>query len=167
MAYPTSGLAGANFSTLTAGTTTDGVNALFKLGTMATGTDGSIWQYVQAGEAIGNGMCVAIDENFQAKKVTATLARAGHGIGFAQQAFADNDLGWVVVHGPGNINMHLASACAADVQLYTTATAGVVDDTATSTMALLRGCVAVVAASTTSLSIREGIAVYPSGVATP
>lgn len=165
MAYVTDGTLGINLAETTTGTTTDGANAKFTLGKRVTATDGSVWVYVQAGAAITSAYCVAIDENFQAVHVTTALAAAGHSIGFAQNAFADNDFGWVCVHAPGNINIRLAASCAADVQLYTTSTAGVLDDTSAS-VTLIRGVVAVVAASNTA-STREGIAVYPSGTATP
>lgn len=166
MAYVTSGQVGIDLTKLTTGTTTDGAGAEFALLSRVTATDGSHWVYVQAGEAIGTaGMCVAIDENGQAVKMTKTLADAGHQPGFAQMAFADNDMGWVCVHAAGNINFRVAASCAADVQLYTTGTAGILDDTAAS-QTLIRGCVLVVAASATA-STREGIAIYPSTTATP
>lgn len=165
MAYVTDGTLGINLAETTSGTTTDGAGAKFTLGKRVTATDGSNWVYVQAGAAITQYYTVAIDENYQAVHVTTALAAAGHQIGFAQVAFSDNDFGWVCVHAPGNINIRLAASCAADVQLYTTSTAGVLDDTSAS-VTLIRGVVAVVAASNTA-STREAIAVYPSGTATP
>lgn len=165
MANITSGLLGANLGATTAGTTTDGVGAKFALGTICTGSDGSVWQYVQAGAAITQYSWVAIDENFQAVMGTKTLADAGHGVGFAQVAFADNDFGWVCTHAGGNISVRLLASCAADVQLYTSGTAGALDDTSGS-QTLIRGVVAVVAATNTA-STREAIAIYPSATATP
>lgn len=165
MAYVTDGKVGVDLTKQTAGTTTDGAGAEFALGTRVSATDGSEWVYVQAGEAIGTAaMAVAIDENFQAVKLTKALADAGHQIGFAQAAFDDNDMGWVPVHAPGNINIRVAASCAADVQLYTTSTAGVLDDTSAS-QTLIRGVV-IVAAATNTASTREGIAAHPSGTAT-
>lgn len=166
MTYPTSGIVGASLTELMAGTTTNGVGAKFALGTRLTATDGSMWVYCQAGEAIGTaGMCVGIDEDYQMLKMTKALCDAGFQPGFVQMAFADNDMGWVCVHSGGNINMRVAASCAADVQLYTTATAGVLDDTSAS-QTIVRGCVIVVAASNTA-STREGIAIYPSSTAAP
>lgn len=165
MTFPTTGLAGVSLSTTYAGTTTDGEDAPFALGTLVEATDGSRWMFVQAGEAITQYYTVGIDENCQATKITTAHAAAGYGIGFAQVAFADNDFGWVCVHATGNISVRLAASCAADVQLYTTSTAGILDDTSAG-VTLLRGVVAVVAASNTA-STREAIAVYPSGTATP
>lgn len=166
MAHITSGLAGANLTKLTAGTTTDGAGAEFALGTTAIASDGSEWQYVQAGAAITIYSWVAIDENFQAVMGTKALADVGHGVGFAQVAFADNDLGWVCIKAGGNINVRLLNSCAADVQLYTSGTAGILDDTSAS-QTLIRGVVAVVAASNTAVGYREAIAIYPSATATP
>lgn len=165
MAYVTSGLVGVDLTKLTEGTTTNGEGAEFALGTRVTGTDGSHWVYVQAGAAITQYYAVAIDENFQAVALTKALADAGHQVGFAQVAFADNDMGWVCVHGPGNITIRVAASCAADVQLYTTGTGGVLDDTSAS-QTLIRGVVIVTAATNTASS-REAIAVYPSATATP
>lgn len=165
MAYLTDGKIGINLTDTTAGTTTDGADAKFSLGLRATGTDGSVWVYVQAGAAITQYSWVAIDENYQAVMGTKALADAGHQVGFAQVAFSDNDFGWVCVHAPGNITVRLLASCAADVQLYTTGTPGALDDTSAS-QTLIRGVVAVAAATNTA-SNREAIAVYPSGTATP
>lgn len=165
MAYVTSGQLGINLARTSAGTTTDGEGAEFKLGTRVTGTDGSHWVYVQAGAAITQYSWVAIDENFQAVMGTKALADVGHQVGFAQVAFSDNDFGWVCVHGPGNITVRVLASCAADVQLYTSGTAGALDDTSAS-QTLIRGVV-LVAAATNTASDRECIAVYPSGTATP
>jgi hypothetical protein len=164
MAFITSGLVGANLTNKTTGTTTDGAGAEFALGTVAKGTDRTEWTYVQAGAAISIYDWVAIDENFQAVKGTKALADAGHGVGFAQQAFADNDMGWVCTSG-ANITVNTLASCAADVQLYTSGTAGALDDTAAS-QTLIRGVVQV-AAATASAKPRECLAVYPSATATP
>lgn len=165
MAFVTDGTVGIDLTATTAGTTTDGANATFRLGHRVNASDGSAWLYVQAGAAITQYSWVAIDENYQAVMGTKALADAGHQVGFAQVAFADNDFGWVCVHGPGNITVRALASCAADVQLYTTATAGALDDTSAS-QTLIRGCV-LVAAATNTASNREAIAVYPSATATP
>lgn len=157
MAYPTDGKIGTKLAT----TTTD---PEFTLGTVTRGSDGSEWVYVQAGEAITQYMTVAIDENFQAVKVTTALAAAGHNIGSAQIAFANDDYGWVCTKAPGNVTVLVSADCAADVQLYTTSTAGVLDDTSAG-VNLIRGMV-LVAAATNTQSAREGILQNVSGTAT-
>jgi hypothetical protein len=165
MAFNTDGMIGVNFTQLTTGTTTDGAGAPMLLGTRVSGTDGSEWVLVQAGAAITQYSWVAIDENYQAVMGTKSLADVGHQVGFAQVAFADNDFGWVAVHAPGNITVRLLASCAADVQLYTSGTAGALDDTSAS-QTLIRGVVTI-AASTATTSSRECIAVHPSATATP
>lgn len=165
MPYVTDGKAGIDLTALVAGTTTDGAGAPHALGTRVTASDGSAWLMVQAGAAITQYSWVAIDENFQAVMGTKALADAGHQVGFAQVAFTDNDFGWVCVHGPGNINVRALASCAADVQLYTSGTAGALDDTSAS-QTLIRGVV-LVAAATNTASTRECIAVYPNATATP
>jgi len=164
MAYVISGMAGVDLTKQTAGTTTDGEDAEFALGTKVQATDGQTWVYAQAGAAISQYDWVAIDENFQMVKGTKALADAGHEVGFAQAAFDDNDMGWVCVGGK-NITVNVLASCAADVQLYTSGTAGKLDDTSGS-QTLIRGVVLVTAATNTASS-RECIAVYPSATATP
>lgn len=105
-------------------------NMDFDLGDFVYGNDGTQFMFVQAGEAIAQYAWVGIDENMQAFELTKAIADDGHFIGVAQVAFADNDGGWVAVKG-ANIQGKLALNCAADVPLYTTGTAGVLDDTAT------------------------------------
>lgn len=167
MAFVTDGTLGVNLAETTAGT---GPNSdqggKFRLGTRVTASDGSVWVYVHAAEAISQYMCVAIDEDYEARKITKALANAGHQVGFAQVAFSDNDFGWVAVHMPGNGSVRVLNSCAADVQLYTSGTAGVLDDTSAS-QTLIRGVVITVAGSNTSVQSRECIAVYPNATATP
>lgn len=162
MTYATSGLIGTNFTAKTTGTTTDGENAEFTLGLEVLGSDGTTWVYAQAGAAVAQYDCVAIDENFQMVPMTKALADAGHRPGFAQIAFSDNELGWVATSG-SNISVTTAANCAPDVQLYTTGTAGTLDDTAASQTAI-RGVVQVAAATSSALA-RECMAINPSTTA--
>ena len=165
MTYATDGKIGVNLAQTTTGTTTDGADAQRKLGERTAASDSSEWVYVQAGGAITQYDAVAIDENFQAVALTSALALAGHNIGFAQVAFADNAFGWVATHAAGNITCRYAGSCAKDVQLYTSATAGVLDDT--SAGVLIRGVVCITTNATTVAGSSEIIAQHPSGAATP
>ena len=131
----------------------------YKLGTTATGTDTTKWVYVQASGAITQYDAVGIDENFQAAALTKAIADAGHQIGFAQVAFADNDYGWVALEGT-NMSVRVAASCAADVSLYTTGTAGVLDDTSAS-QTKISGAVLVAAGTSAAVSAREVIATRP------
>jgi len=154
MAYLTDGTIGVDLSAVTAGTTTDGADALFKLGTRHTGTDGTEYIYVQAGAAISTTtsqpFVLAVDENYQAVKITKALASAGHLVAVApQQIIADNAFFWAITKGT-NFNVKVAVSCAADVNLWTTATAGVLDDTSGGSHVAVLGLKVVVAASTSA-----------------
>lgn len=103
------------------------------LGTRVAGSDGTEWVYVQANGAIAQYDYVTIDEAFQAASGTKAAVDAGHEIAFAQTAFADNAYGWVATRGQGiSLKATVLANCAADVALYTSATAGALDDDATS-----------------------------------
>jgi hypothetical protein len=164
MAYVTNGMVGVNLDDVTAGTTTNGEGAKFTLGQTALGTDGQQYVYVQAGAEISTTtkqpFVLAIDENFQAVKITKALATAGHMVGFApQQIIADNAFFWAITRGT-NFNIKVAVSCAADVNLWTTATAGVLDDTSGASHVVVLGVKLVVAASTSASAgstVREAI----------
>lgn len=130
----------------------------FALGETHKGTDNTEWTYVQANGAITQYDAVGIDENFQAAALTKALADAGHQIGFAQVAFTDDYYGWVARTG-SNIKCRLKNACAADVSLYTTASAGMLDDTDAS-QTKISGVVAVTISSASG-DDEEIIATYP------
>lgn len=132
--------------------------AEFKLGQTDVGEDGTCWVYVQASGALTQYDYVTIDENYQAAAGTAAALADGHAVGFAQSAFADDDYGWVAIKG-SNIKARLAAACAADVPLYTSATAGVLDD-ASSGQTKVDGVVAVTG-GVTAASSAEIIATWP------
>lgn len=125
--YSTSGKLGANYS----GTETSPV---FRLGDVDTGTGNSRWVYVQADGAIAQYDYVCIDEDFQARAGTKTNVDAGHIIGVAIVAFADNEYGWVCLAGTSyeGLKVNALANCAADIALYTSATAGKLDDDSSS-----------------------------------
>jgi len=147
--FSTSGALGVDFDERIAGTGTSlNQSNQFALGTIERGADGTMWMYVHASGAITLYDCVAIDENYEAAAITTALAQAGHQVGFAQAAFSDNDFGWVAICG-SNIRVRAAAACAPDILLYTSATAGVLDDDGTSTREGIVGVVLVGTATAT------------------
>lgn len=151
MSYVTNGMIGIDLSSVTAGTTTDGAGAKYTLGQRACGDGNSEWIYVQAGEAISTTTkepyALAVDENFQAKKITKALAIVGHIIAVApRQIIADNSFFWACTRGT-NIPLRVAASCAADVNLWTTATAGRLDDTSGASHRVVLGIKIVLAAS--------------------
>jgi hypothetical protein len=162
------GLIGANVDRVSSGTTTVGEGAEFPLGTRVTGPDGLVYMYVQAGAAISTTtsqpFTLAIDENYEAVKITKALAIAGHRVGWApQQIVSDNDFFWARMGG-SNFNIKVAVSCAADITLWTTATAGILDDTSGATHVAVFGVVLVVAASTSASvgsTVREALVTYP------
>lgn len=168
MNYAVSGMLGIDLTRVTAGTTTAGEGAEFTLGQCAYGTDGQEYVYVQAGAAISTTtdqpFALAIDENFQAVKLTKALALVGHMIAWApEQIIADNAFFWAIKKGT-NFNIKVGVSCAADIALWTTATAGVLDDTSGGSHVKVQGVVIVTAASTSASAgstVREAIATYP------
>ena len=126
------------------------------LGTRVTVSDGGEAIFVQANGAITAYDAVGIDEDYQAAALTKAMADDGWMIGFAQVAFADNDFGWVHIKG-SNIRGRGAAACQPDVALYTSATAGVLDDTSAS-QTKINGVVFVATASGTNAEV---IATFP------
>ncbi len=130
----------------------------FELGTRMTSTDGVEWMYVKANDALAQYAAVGIDENWLADELTHAIASDGWTIGWAQSAFATSDYGWIALSG-SNINAKLLTACAADVALYTTDTAGALDDASMTAAINIDGVVAV--ATITAATNAEIIATYP------
>lgn len=140
-AFATTPIAGVDLSATYAGTTTDGAGAPFTLGTQVMGNDGSVWMFVQAAAALTQYSYVCITNAFQAALGTKALVDQGQEIGIVQNAFADNDFGWVLIKGTGSqYKVNVLISCTASVLLSTTATPGFLDDTAaTSTQTTIMG----------------------------
>jgi len=107
-----------------------------RLGEYSWGQDGRLWQYVKASAAIAQYAYVKIstDDAFTAAEGTTTLLPDTEPaeVGCAQVAIADDSYGWVF-RGHGKHKGKFAASCVHDVKIYTTATAGVVDDDDTAT----------------------------------
>lgn len=98
----------------------------YAVGDMCRGSDGSTWVYVKATTALTQYDVAWIDVSGNAAPITPALALTAGRLGFAQVAFTVNYYGWVQLTGPATIRV--AAACVAGVPLYTTDTAGVLDD---------------------------------------
>lgn len=122
----------------------------FAVGTKTRGTDGSEWTYVLASALIHQYFWVGIDENFAAAELTDAMAADGWIIGVAQVEIASGSYGWVCTQG-ANVTGRINLSCDADVPLYTSATAGVLDDL-TSVGTKIDGVVAVTGNSLTSVA---------------
>jgi hypothetical protein len=124
-------LIGANLTATPADTETPP----FAVGMRLSDHQGYEYLYVHANGAIAQYDCVVVDEAFEAYAITAALATDHPTAAVAQVALADNDYGWVMTRGVGQVN-GLAN-CAAEVQLYTSATAGSLDDADASQVAVI------------------------------
>ncbi len=143
--FTTSPLVGSNIGSPSA-------DATFSLGTEMLGTGNSNWVYGQAASAISQYRAVCIDQNGQAKNLTKTLVDAGNTVAIAQAAFASGEYGWFCRQGfdlSANIKVRVLASCAAGASLYTSATAGALDDSSTSQTEII-GIVIVTAASSSA-----------------
>lgn len=118
---------------------------IFRLGEKCVDSEGGEWVYGQANGAIVAFDAVKVDNDYQLAALTTTISGAEPtSVGLAQVAFADNEYGWVFVGNGGGvgsgIKVNALTLCATDVKLYTTATAGKVDDTATDLIQNLTLC---------------------------
>lgn len=154
MTFATDGRAGVDYTKLDTA-------AEFKLGQISRGSDGTDWVYIKSTAAITQYDWVAIDENFTALAGTKALADAGHKVGWAQTArTSTTSYGWVATNIGGALKGRVAQSCAPDVALYTTSTAGVLDDTSASQTKIL-GVVAVTSGTTSGVKSVVIIATYP------
>jgi hypothetical protein len=164
-------IVGANPNRVTPGTTTDGQNAEFALGTRAKGPNNTEFVYVQAAAALlaatTDPNALAIDENYQASLMTTALALNNYDLAFAPpQVIADNDFFWAVLKGSG-FNARVAASAAADTYLRTTLTAGRLGTASTASAVTFTGVVIVAAASASTSannSVRQVLAVSPRAV---
>lgn len=83
----------------------------------------------------------------------------GDKVGVAGVAFADNEYGWICRKGA--INVQVAASCAANTLLNTTATAGQIDDDATSGAFTILGLVLTTARGG-SAGTAAGMLSYPT-----
>lgn len=114
-------------------TSTD-TTARVPVGTMVQASDGSLAMYVQATSTIAQYNFVIIINTSSAAgasigcvPVTTTNAATSQRLAVAQTAIASSSYGWVYLSG-NNLRGMCAVACEPAVPLYTTATAGVLDD---------------------------------------
>lgn len=130
-----------------------------KVGTRMEGADGKVYIYVQAGGAIDANDAVGIDEDYQATTLTTAAAEDGHKIGVAPATFANDDYGWVQVRGVCELNV--GGGYAADGILYTTTTAGTLDDASATTLARIHGLIGTEAGTTGATTVAAFMAIEP------
>lgn len=145
--YPNSSTVGVDLNNA-------GSTQLFALGSIVNGSDGSIWQYVQAGTTVSAYSVVAISASGTANMCVLGDINGTDGVqlGIAQNTFAPSDYGWVPVHGVGGGNgafkVKVSGSVSAGLMLYIATASGNVAITA-ATSGTLAG-IAVVTASDTA-----------------
>ena len=104
----------------------------FAAGTRTVGSDETEWIYCVAEEAITQYNAVGVDlSDGSAGKLTKAMADAGRQIAFCQVSGVDSgEYFWAQTKGQGTIT--LKNSCLPNVPLYTTASAGMLDDTSAS-----------------------------------
>ena len=128
----------------------------FGLGTVVNLDDGGQAIYVQAASTVATYAAVAVQVDNTVVPLTTTNSAASKAVGFAQVSIASAYYGWVQLGGKPRVLV--AANCQPSVPLFTTATAGVLDD-ATVTAGLVAGLVATT--STVTASNVTCIAGYP------
>lgn len=91
--------------------------------------------YAEASSAIAVSDVVAITSAGLAAPLTKALADAGNYLGVAQCAVAAGERAWFMTSGSCNVNV--LAGCVGGAKLYTSATAGKLDDDATSQTLIL------------------------------
>lgn len=139
---------------------TDPAIVEFKLGDLGSDTDGE-WVYVKASASVAQYAFVAIaKDNTVAELTTTTAGSNSLQVGVAQVALAANEFGWVWIGGAmgGGVGKGIKGKAltlyASEANLYTTATAGCADDTATTLIKNVVG-LATVGASTTAVELKS------------
>ena len=97
-----------------------------RLGTVGYSPSGGMFVVVQAMGAVAKGAFCLVKGDFAAQQATTALATHAFSCAIPQVALADDELGWGLVFGHGDV---IGLAIAADAQeLSTSSTAGAVDD---------------------------------------
>lgn len=105
--------------------------AEYELGTQVT-VDGKMYEYIRAGEALTANYAGYFRDNSACfASTTARIGASPVKCGVPNVAFANGHYGWI--QRSGNMNVFLGLSCAANVQIYTTATLGLLDDNSSST----------------------------------
>lgn len=127
------------------------------------GVTGKEYIYVQAGEALTANAAVVITEAGAAEMVdtTSTASAFGDRVGVISVAFADEEYGWAQITGACTLSV--GSSCAANTAINSTATAGRLDDDATSGAEVIEG---IVTTGAESSNLAAALLQYPSVGAT-
>lgn len=141
--------------------TTVSATALVPVGTRAQLSDGGQAVYVQAASEISTYAAVSLFADNTAQMLTTTTAGTSKKVGFCQVSVASAYYFWAHLSGRPVVN--LAANCDDQVILFTTATAGVLDD-ATVSAALVAGVTSTVTisnATAITCLVPDGALIYP------
>jgi hypothetical protein len=108
----------------------DSSTASFAVGTCGTGSEGTDWVYVVAATTIAaNDVCV-YSGSHSASPITTANSAGATGIGVAAAGgITSGSYGWLCRGGSGpNVKVNVLANCGADRLLFTTTTAGSLDD---------------------------------------
>lgn len=124
------------------------------LGTIVHTTDGGMYEYCRARSEVSEFAAVAIFEGNSIRMAETSILNDGGAakkVGFAQVSIASGYYGWVA--RMGKVKCQLADDCADNVPLFTTATAGVLDDATVSNCLVLGVYLPVTASIATALTV--------------
>jgi hypothetical protein len=128
----------------------------FAVGTTVNLSDGGQAVYVQASSDCATYSAVSVRVDNTVVPLTTTNSANSKAVGFAQTSIGSAYYGWVQIGGKPRVKV--LAACQPNVPLFTTSTAGSLDD-ATVTAGLIAGLVATTSAA--SASAPTCVAGYP------
>ena len=140
--------------------------AIHALGSKARGEYGQEYVYVLSSGSLALGALVAIDEAFTARGGTTALAKTAGGPGWPQVAFATDQYGWVAVAGR-KLYGKQKDGTAADAQLYTSTSVGIMGTDASTGAPVLIAGVRNVALTSGAGAAYEICAVNPHFILSP
>lgn len=123
MSMMTGGKPDEVYSSLTAGNTPG-------LGDIYTDHNGNRYVFVQASGSVAQYDVVAIDSSNVAQAITKALSDTGPDVGVALATLTSASYGWAQIRGSCSVNV--LATCSSSIALYTSGTAGKLDDTTTS-----------------------------------
>jgi hypothetical protein len=121
------------------------------LGQIFDGANNKRYIRVQAAAAITAGAYVSIDENYSATMITKALADTGNKVGCCPTALTSAYYGWAQIYGP--VSGLVLANMAADIALYTTASAGYLASTTTNQTKINGVTIASTAAGSTAAGV--------------
>lgn len=125
----------------------------FAPGTVMRGTGESEFIFVKASAAIAAGdACIITTATGAATGITTTNGTLGNLVGVAQVAIASGSYGWLQRAGYTQ-NINTVSNTQPNVLLYTTATAGLLDDLGTTGVKTVSGIVLTASSVTTGVAV--------------